>query len=125
MEELGIEELQLLHEIRDQLVAMNDRLDAQARKRKFDSEIENRRKRTDSDRRATLIERLFARYNPNDMEFFDHIPCLQKRLLRIRRAGKRKGPPRSKPSPAKPSPAKPSPSKPSAVGRSGARLRRA
>ncbi len=87
MEELGTEELKLLQEIRDELVALNNRIDAQ--ERKLES-IENRRKRPVRNRQAMLIERMLARYDATSIEFLDHVPYLLKRVYRIHRAGKPK-----------------------------------
>jgi hypothetical protein len=93
MEELGREELQLLQEIRDELAALNNRIDAQ--NRELES-IENRRKRTVRGRQATLVERMLARYDAASIEFLDHLPYLAKRVYRIYRAGKPKRmPPRA------------------------------
>lgn len=90
MDELSKEELQLLEEIRDELVALNNRIDAQ----KCELEgIENRRKRTVRGRQAVLIERMLARYDATSVEFLDHVPYLVKRVYRIHRAGNRKPPP--------------------------------
>jgi hypothetical protein len=84
MEELSAEELQLLQEIRDELVALNNRIDAQ--NRELES-IERRRKHTVRDRRTMLIERMLGRYDATSVEFLDHVPYLAKRIYRIHRAG--------------------------------------
>ena len=78
------ETLQLLHEIRDAIVALIDKIDVQ--ERQLDS-IEKRRKRPDHERQAILIERVLGRYDATSAEFYDHIPYLMKRVSRIYRAG--------------------------------------
>jgi iron-sulfur cluster repair protein YtfE (RIC family) len=87
MEELANEELQLLQEIHDMLVALVDKIDAQ--KRELDS-IEKHRERPVRDRQAMLIERIRGRYDATSAEFLDHVPYLVKRVYRIHRAGKPK-----------------------------------
>jgi iron-sulfur cluster repair protein YtfE (RIC family) len=85
MEDLDTKALQLLQEIRDELVALNNSIDAQ--KRELES-IESRKKRAVRVRRTALIERMLARYDATSVEFLDHIPYLVKRIYRIHRAGK-------------------------------------
>jgi hypothetical protein len=89
-EELGPEELRLLQQIHDNLAAIANEIGALVHDldRQPECQAENRRKRSDGERRAILIERLFQRYNPCSVEIYDHLPYLEQRLRRIHRAGK-------------------------------------